>query len=1094
MLCSRCGHEASYSATFCPACGIRLAAGAPGARPVQGRTSGRPASSGDHAELAATVASTDLFEAPVTGALNGRSRTRGESATSFEPDLTTFEPAAYPAHTGSHESEAGSHESALTTLEPRRSPSTSRADGPGPRGGEASVPRSSQDSGPLDVGENFGSRYHIISLLGIGGMGAVYRAWDAELGVAVAIKVIRPEVMADPEAAADVERRFKRELLLARQVTHKNVVRIHDIGEIRGIKYITMSYVDGTDLATLIKREGRLPTGEVLRIARAAAAGLAAAHHAGVVHRDLKPANIMIGPGGDALIMDFGIARSTGGPEPDPRATPGVPGAFDRAPARYLDATVVGVVIGTVEYMAPEQARGEAVDGRADIYAFGLILYDLLLGRRRAEHAESAVADLQRRLQQPPPPVSTLVPGVSRALDTVVARCVEPDPLKRYQTTDELARDLDRIDDRGELIRTRRVVGLPLMAATILMILAIAGIGWWYVRPGGPAAAHEPVSVLIADVDNRSGDATFDRTLEPMLRLALEEAGFITAIDRPLVRSRLSVQPPPRLDERAAREIAVQQGVGIVLAASIAPSGGGFDIAVRASESVTGKTVMDVHDRAPAREQVLPVAARLATDVREALGDDTSDTSRRFAMDTLSATSLNVVRAYARAMEAQADGRFDASMENFTEALSGDPNFGLAYAGMASSSWNLGRKQDAEMYAKEAVRHLDRMTERERYRARGLAYMATGDYSQCLKEFGDMIGRYSADTVALNNLAYCYSQIRDMHKAAESMRRVSAILPKRALYRLNLALYSAYGSQFEDALEAVQVTEQLGHPLSRLPLAFANLGQGKVREATAAYEALGKTNAQGASFAASGLADIAIYEGRYSDAVQILERAAAADLEAKFADRAAAKYTALGYAEISRRRPAAAIAAAGKALANNESARVRFLAARIFVDAGEIDKARTIAAALGRELQAEPQAYAKIIDGQIALTRAVRQAGDPRDAIKRFTEANALLDTWTGRFYLGRAYLAAGMFLQADSEFDRCMGRRGELFLDEDPRYGQLPLVYYYQGQAREGLNSAGFAELYRTYLDIRDKTGEDPLLPDARARYRIATQSPQTR
>jgi len=153
----------------------------------------------------------------------------------------------------------------------------------------------------------------------------------------------------------------------------------------------------------------------------------------------------MIGPGGDALIMDFGIARSTGGPEPDPRATPGVPGAFDRAPARYLDATVVGVVIGTVEYMAPEQARGEAVDGRADIYAFGLILYDLLLGRRRAEHAESAVADLQRRLQQPPPPVSTLVPEVSRALDTVVARCVEPDPVKRYQTTDELARDLSRL-------------------------------------------------------------------------------------------------------------------------------------------------------------------------------------------------------------------------------------------------------------------------------------------------------------------------------------------------------------------------------------------------------------------------------------------------------------------------------------------------------------------------------------------------------------------------------------------------------------------------------------------------------------------------
>ena len=150
------------------------------------------------------------------------------------------------------------------------------------------------ESGPLAPGQSFGPRYHIIRLLGAGGMGAVYQAWDAELGVAVAIKVIRPEAMADATIAADIERRFKRELLLARQVTHKNVVRIHDIGQIEGVKYITMSYVDGVDLATTVKREGRLPVDRVLQIARSVVSGLAAAHAAGVVHRDLKPANIML--------------------------------------------------------------------------------------------------------------------------------------------------------------------------------------------------------------------------------------------------------------------------------------------------------------------------------------------------------------------------------------------------------------------------------------------------------------------------------------------------------------------------------------------------------------------------------------------------------------------------------------------------------------------------------------------------------------------------------------------------------------------------------------------------------------------------------
>ena len=178
--------------------------------------------------------------------------------------------------------------------------------------GHGAAPAASTDGSPLVPGQPFGSRYHIIRTLGLGGMGAVYQAWDAELGVAVAMKVILPEVMADPSVAAEVERRFKRELLLARKVTHKNVVRIHDLGEIHGIKYITMTYVDGQDLSSMLKREGTLMVPTVLRIARAVVSGLVEAHKAGVVHRDLKPANIMIDKAGDALIMDFGIARSAG--------------------------------------------------------------------------------------------------------------------------------------------------------------------------------------------------------------------------------------------------------------------------------------------------------------------------------------------------------------------------------------------------------------------------------------------------------------------------------------------------------------------------------------------------------------------------------------------------------------------------------------------------------------------------------------------------------------------------------------------------------------------------------------------------------------
>src|SRR5687768_10093909 len=416
--------------------------------------------------------------------------------------------------------------------------------------------RSGPDTGPLDVGQSFGPRYHIIRMLGVGGMGAVYQAWDAELGVAVAIKVIRPEVMEDPVTAEEVGRRFKRELLLARQVTHKNVVRIHDLGDIDGIKYITMSYVEGTDFSTILKKDGKRPVRELLRIARAVISGLVAAHTAGVVHRDLKPANIMIGKDGEALIMDFGIAHSTGdaGTAPKAPAAGVLPEHLRRAGAHHA-ATTVGSIVGTLEYMAPEQARGEAIDQRVDIYAFGLILYDALLGRRRAASSESAVDELQRRMAAPPPPIQALEADVPAPLAALISRCVEPDAAKRFQTSAEVATELDRLDDDGGLIPIKRVVGLPQMAAIVAVLTLVFGGSWWYFREPPPVTG-DPVSVLIADFANSTGDAALDRTLEPMIRLALEEAGFITAIDRTQMRSRLSVPAPETLDEQAALDTA----------------------------------------------------------------------------------------------------------------------------------------------------------------------------------------------------------------------------------------------------------------------------------------------------------------------------------------------------------------------------------------------------------------------------------------------------------------------------------------------------------------------------------------------------------
>jgi tetratricopeptide (TPR) repeat protein len=449
-------------------------------------------------------------------------------------------------------------------------------------------------------------------------------------------------------------------------------------------------------------------------------------------------------------------------------------------------------------------------------------------------------------------------------------------------------------------------------------------------------------------------------------------------------------------------------------------------------------------------------------------------------MDTLSATSLDVVRQYAGAMEALSRSKFDEALQGFSKAVALDPNFGLAHAGMAITSRNLDRQEDAEKYVKEAIRHLDGMTERERYRTRGMYYYLTNDYQACVKEYGDLISRYSADAAARNNLALCLTHLRDMPRAVDEMRQVVKVLPNRALYKENLAQYLAYSGDFKAAEEQARAMEEPGL-FGVLPLAFSQMGQGQLPQAAATFESLARIDDQGASYTASGLGELALYEGRYLDAARIFTQGAAADVAAKDTDRAANKFAALAYTQLLRSQNTAAVAAAERALANSQAVKIRFLAARVFVEAGATAKAGALSASLGAELQAEPQAYALIIDGLTALKN-----GNPRRAIKDLTDANALLDTWIGHFDLGRAYLEAGGFPQADSEFDRCLKRRGEalsLFLDEEPTFGYFPPVFYYQGRVKEGLNSSKSADSYRAYLDIRGRSTEDPFLPDVRRR-----------
>jgi tetratricopeptide (TPR) repeat protein len=917
---------------------------------------------------------------------------------------------------------------------------------------------SQQPGAPLRVGQSFGPRYHVIKLLGAGGMGAVYQTWDAELGVAVALKVIRTDPRRS-QISAEAEKRFKQELLLARQVTHKNVVRIHDLGEIDGIKYITMPYIQGDDLSTVLHREGKLPVARVLRLTRQIAEGLQAAHDAGVVHRDLKPANIMIsGVEGDeqALIMDFGISATAGSDQS-------------------------GTVVGTLEYMAPEQAKGQT-DARSDIYAFGLILYEMLIGPRLVPDAalRARIEAMKQRCADGLVPVRSIDPSIPEPLDAFVMKSLAIDPDGRFADVRELNAALAAIDDAGRKVRVATRLTKKMTAVTVVAVaVLVTGAFYTAKRLSAPAKPHDPVVVIIADFQNKTGDPAFDHTLEQTIKRGLESAGFISAYDRSRIQGTLGVAPPAKLDEDAARKLAIGEGFAVALAGSIVGQGQGYEISVNATQPRTGKVVASVSGRAAEKNDVLAATAKLAYNVRKALGDNTATPDQAVAFTKSSAGSLDAVSSYAAGVEAQSNGRYAEALQHYSRTVQLNPKFGLAYQGLAGASRNLGRLDDAEKYAAEALRYLDGMTEREQRSTRANFYRNKGDYQLCVKEYGDLLSKYPVDAGAHNQRAICLAGLRRLREAVDDMEQALKIVPRNTTFRLNAALYASRSGEFDGAEKQLGAIPQLDfHGVA--VRALTQLGRGQLREAEKTYRSLESMSAWGASYAAAGLGDLAWYEGRFSNAIRIFSEGAAADVANKDLADAATKMTSLGNVYLARGDRAAAVKAADRALDYSHSVPARFLAARVYVQAGALDKARAVAAGLSNELSAEPQTYGKIIEGEIALNR-----GEMPNAVKLLTDANAIIDTWIGRFDLGQAYLKAEAYAEADAQFDRCISRRGEVLalMGGDPTYGYFPVVYFYEGRVREALKTEGYVNLYREYLKVRGASTEDPLVSDARKR-----------
>ena len=649
------------------------------------------------------------------------------------------------------------------------------------------------------------------------------------------------------------------------------------------------------------------------------------------------------------------------------------------------------------------------------------------------------------------------------------------------------------LDEEGNLRPIEKPILSPwrmtVAAVVVVATIGTAAVVWRRTVPAAAPKPIDPVSILVADFDNKTGDAVFDGALEQPLTMEMESASFISAVPRADAKQQAqALKGAPRLDDATARLIAFRQSTKYVLAGSVARKNNGFTLELRALDPESGNVLKSVTADAKTKADVLGAVSTLAGKLRASLGDKTVGAAAAKPNETFTAGSLEAFREYTTAQDLALVRRDAEALPHYRRAVELDPKFGRAYSGLAVSAQRLGNTDEAESAWKTALSLTDRMTDREKYRTFGNYYLGiTKNYEKAVEQFSALVAAYPADDAGFGNLGLSYFYLRDFTKAIANAKQAVSTNPKNILQRNNLALYAMYAGDFATAAtEARRVIAEHGATESTyLPLVMESVAKGDMTAAAAAYEDMGtKTGARGASLASLGRADLELYDARLDAAAAELKTGLAADIASKNSSFAALKQVALAEELLAAGRKPQAIDAAHAALATTRQLGVLVPAARVLIRAGKPAEARTIADDLEGQLQKQNRAYGRILLAEIAI-----EDRKYADAIDQLTQARPLADVWLGRFDLGVAYVLANSPAEAQPELEACMKRRGEataLFFDERPTVRYLATLSYWLGRAEDGLSQAAPAKAsYEAFLKIRGEAAADPLVQDARRRLK---------
>jgi eukaryotic-like serine/threonine-protein kinase len=951
---------------------------------------------------------------------------------------------------------------------------------------------STQTNHTLSAGSVVSQRFRILRFLGEGGMGQVYEALDTELDCRVALKTIRPDISADQRVLS----RFKQEVQLSRRITHPNVCRMFDIqrhvpadadGTASGFTFLTMELLAGETLADMLDRRRRLSTAEALPLVLQMIEALSAAHQAGVVHRDFKPGNVMLVPTNSTIrvvVTDFGLARAV---LPDGQTS-----------AAQAARTVTGNAgpIGTLVYMAPEQLeRGEATPA-SDIYALGLVMYEMVTGQRPFADP-IPFAEASKRTKQAAPSPRILVPDLDPAWEGAIGRCLEREPEARFESAHAVAASISGSEQvivpiacaRSEPIRDwvlpnkRRRHLWTISIVSLLLVVSLLGLSLrYYLRRPAPIQFAERDWILVTDFANQTGEKVFDRVVRDLAVQSLSQSTYVNVVPRLSTleaAKRTGLKEVNSIDEKLGRELCLRESYKALLSGNIFKNGSRYTIAMRVEVPGKDSASMSDTETIQSPDELLAAVDRMTARIRRMLGESLSkiETNTK-PLAQVTTSSLEALQRYSAAIDLYRQGEYERCIALANDAVERDSNFAMAHLLLAEAYQQLGNENKSHSQVELARAALDHVGERERHLILAVSYSHELANEKAAEEYQHMLDVYPDDVEALKGFASEAFWGGSEGAAIAAQQRATALSPDDIDCYETLMALLVRTNRFAEALSVYSKAD--ARHLGGLDLDFlralATWGTGDVHGAQEMFRKLTNEGAYWKIVGTLYLGKLSAFQGQIAESIALFKTGLALvqspDLEYwvpafqyQIARAAVIRGDRTSRVESDRLRTAVAKAPTPANLQR---------AGSLSLQVGDLTAAKRMASLMQRQLAAHPDPFSKMeahaLNGDIALAQ-----GRTSEAIQEQRTAIAFRQWFNPSLSLGDACAAILDWKCAIDAYAKYLEFKGAILRDD---VGEDWVIAHYS-LARAYLfagDPAAAAQEYQEFLSLFHSA--DPDLP----------------